>query len=391
MDTPIMFGAPDTLPTGTTTEYSRSVNGGVLWAATERYSVIPVDATLKELRIKLSSALSSGSYTFTLRKNALDTDLTCQITVQECSDLINTAVFAPGDLISMKVVSANPDTAKSAYFTMMATTEDNKSFFTFTTPSTAAAIYLSMSGDANIDSTEQDTQIPVPTNGTLKNLYVKVSAAPSEGKSYTYTIRKALANTSLTCTIANTDTSCSDLSNSVSLSPGDLINISITTSGTPSGVYHYFGIEFDPTINGESVQLFSDDDDPADSEFNNLNCIYNVSAWTATEATVQELASEATYKKLYVKLDTAPSAGDSRTFTLSVNGVPSILTCTISETDTTCNDTSNEVSVSDGDLLATKHTLTGTPAANNGLGISYVTYISAGAAEATRNRVMIIN
>lgn len=62
-------------------------------------------------------------------------------------------------------------------------------------------------------------------------------------------------------------------------------------------------------------------------------------------------------KNLRIVLSAAPGAGNSRIFTLYVNGAPSALTCTIANLATSCNDTTHEVDVVAGDRVCLKMTL----------------------------------
>ena len=69
--------------------------------------------------------------------------------------------------------------------------------------------------------------------GTLSELRVRLSAAAGgAGSSYAFTVRKNGVDTSVTCTIAVAATSCSDTTNSVSFSAGDLISVLADPSAT---------------------------------------------------------------------------------------------------------------------------------------------------------------
>lgn len=61
-------------------------------------------------------------------------------------------------------------------------------------------------------TTDLLARIPLPA-ATLSRLTVRVPTAPGAGTSHVYTVMKAGVATSVTCTIANTATSCSDLVN----------------------------------------------------------------------------------------------------------------------------------------------------------------------------------
>jgi hypothetical protein len=87
-------------------------------------------------------------------------------------------------------------------------------------------------------TTESNIEQIVPVGGTLSNLYVRLDGTPggaSTGKSYTFTVRKNGADTTVTCTILETATTCSDTTNSVTFNAGDRISIKTVASGGPTG------------------------------------------------------------------------------------------------------------------------------------------------------------
>lgn len=89
---------------------------------------------------------------------------------------------------------------------------------------------------ATTSGAEDNAIVPLPS-GTARKLVVNLTAAPGAGGSATITIRKNRANTSLTCTVSGTDTTCSDTVNSVTFSDGDLLSILYTEiSAAPARV-----------------------------------------------------------------------------------------------------------------------------------------------------------
>jgi hypothetical protein len=83
-------------------------------------------------------------------------------------------------------------------------------------------------------STESNVQIPLQA-GSISNLQVSVITAPGSGNSWTITVRKAGADTAVTCTISGSATTCSDTSHSVSFTEGQLVSIETTPASTPTG------------------------------------------------------------------------------------------------------------------------------------------------------------
>lgn len=79
-----------------------------------------------------------------------------------------------------------------------------------------------------------------------------------------------------------------------------------------------------------------------------------------------------TIKNLYVHASTAPGASESYTITLRKNQSDTSLVATISNTDTTANDTSNTVTVTAGDKLTFSIVSSTSAAANMHLGVSAI-------------------
>lgn len=59
-------------------------------------------------------------------------------------------------------------------------------------------------------------------------------------------------------------------------------------------------------------------------------------------------------KNLYVKVETAPGAGNNAVFTVRINGVDKTITCTIADTATTGNDVAHSEAIAVGDLVSIK-------------------------------------
>lgn len=97
--------------------------------------------------------------------------------------------------------------------------------------STSNTHYLGPFLTSQSTSTESNVQQVMPIAGTVANLAVKLANDPSEGDSYTFTIRKngngASGGTTVSCKIENTNTSCNSAANSVTFAQGDLLSLQI--------------------------------------------------------------------------------------------------------------------------------------------------------------------
>lgn len=97
---------------------------------------------------------------------------------------------------------------------------------------TAGTRYIPPGGGGVPSSTEADATVKAPSSATITNFQVNVSAAPGSGNTYVLTWRKAGADQSLTCTIADTATTCTDTTHSFTVSQGDLVAVKIVSTGT---------------------------------------------------------------------------------------------------------------------------------------------------------------
>jgi hypothetical protein len=99
---------------------------------------------------------------------------------------------------------------------------------------------------ARVD-TEANVQDVVAAAGTVKNFYFVIDTTPAAARSWTLTVRKNGANTAVTCTISNPNTSCSDLTHSVAFVAGDFISVAITASApAPGGTPGRWTAQFAP-------------------------------------------------------------------------------------------------------------------------------------------------
>jgi hypothetical protein len=105
--------------------------------------------------------------------------------------------------------------------------------------SSSSTTYIGMLDDIS-SSTESAVQQAIPVDGTISRFYVRTGGdVGSTGDTYTFTVRVNGADSLVTCTITGVVTtveqSCSDLTNSVAVSAGNLISISSVPASSPSG------------------------------------------------------------------------------------------------------------------------------------------------------------
>lgn len=97
--------------------------------------------------------------------------------------------------------------------------------------SAGATTYLTI-GAAN--STASNAHFPIGVSGTITGLRASTGGSPGSGQSYTFTLYKNGAATSMTCTISDGNTSASDLTNAVTVAPGDILSVQAVASASAS-------------------------------------------------------------------------------------------------------------------------------------------------------------
>ena len=91
-------------------------------------------------------------------------------------------------------------------------------------------------GKSDTFYTMDECSTVVPVSGTISTLYSvssyqgSLTSPGGVGLSYTVTLVKNGVDTSLSCVISNTATSCTDSSHQVSVAPGDLIDVKVSST-----------------------------------------------------------------------------------------------------------------------------------------------------------------
>jgi hypothetical protein len=102
--------------------------------------------------------------------------------------------------------------------------------------------------ESNRSQVENENQQFMPVAGTVSNFYVILNGSPGNNHWYTFVVRKNGADTPVTCTIAGTNTTGSDLTHSVSFAAGDYISIMVTPSAAnPTGRVMLWTAKFWPS------------------------------------------------------------------------------------------------------------------------------------------------
>jgi len=223
-------------------------------AEADAIQICPTSGVIKNLYINLSSDPGSSSakgYTFTLRKNIVDTALTVTLLYQNRTgnDTTHEVSVVAGDRLCLVMTPVGGTSwASNVRFgmTFLADTDgENILFGGDSTPLHTTATewneLVSHYRGGNWTGSEiaHDT---VAIVCTLEKLYVYLDNPPGAGKSYTFTVRKNYVDTDLTVTISDSSTTGSDTTHTVSISAWDMLTLQCVPSGTPTGAEAKWGL-----------------------------------------------------------------------------------------------------------------------------------------------------
>lgn len=89
--------------------------------------------------------------------------------------------------------------------------------------------------------------MPVPFNGTIKNLYVYLGTTPGVTDTYTCTLMKENAAQTLTCVVMNGN-SASDTTHSFAVVAGNRLSLKVARSVSAAETYLLWCVEYDATV-----------------------------------------------------------------------------------------------------------------------------------------------
>jgi hypothetical protein len=380
--TSVLFGGDNSSPSTSATSWNRiNATYPSSWStSSDTVRATPVGGafTLTNFYIQIDVAPTTGnSFTFTVVKNGTATAM--QVVISDLAtsgtDTTNSVSVVAGDTLSLQCTPSGAapvtSTAQSWNFVVTAPSLTAPLLSSLASASTTVTNYASLTAghvsSSGWSATETDSQIIVPTAGTINNLYVKLSNTPGSTKSFQFTLVQNGSTTTLDATVSGTGTTASDTTHSVSVAAGDTLtmrSVPTNTPNTPTSIA--FGMVFTPTNPGESFFGFGSSVAPSAlaTAYEQVLGLGNI-AWTAAESGRILVPGPCTLKKVYVKLGTAPGGIATRTFALRKAGATSGLTVTISGASTTGN-TAADVTYAQGDTIAYISTVSGSPAADTG-------------------------
>jgi len=325
------------------------------------YAPMPVAGTFHDLYVSVDSTISSGSYTITLMKNGSVTALTTTVDsgTPTNSDAVNSVSFNVNDQCAIRVAPAGSATAIPAGMLKigMAFTDSgghHQPLLFRSGINTTQNTYFIPGSNSNDSTTESGSSVIFPTSGTLSNFYLQTysGGTPGAGKSVTFAIRVNSATSTVTCTMSDSDTTCSDTSNSVSVAKGDRVSIVAAPTGTPTSIIPQGGIRFTPTIPGESVLLGKAVSFLSATEIRYLYPGATTNGQQAVEALTTAVAPVAfTVRDLFVDYVSAQGSGNSRSVVFRQNAATTTVSATVSGTSQLQATSTDSVGVSIGDRV----------------------------------------
>lgn len=252
----ILGGTGDNTLDKTATEYANLVAAVSIPSATENdhREVCPTSGKIKNLYVELSvdPGTSPDAYKFTLRKGGASQDLTVTITADDTTghDTDHEVTVAAGDVLTLMIEPVEtPSATPYAHWgmTFIADTDGESVILAGTDEdlNTGLTEYSCLQG-RDVWQDIEDSFYQLGQSCTLKKLYVLLSAAPGDGKSYTFTLRKpgnGQADGNLTVTITGAATTTgNDVAHTDVISDDDYVDLKCVPSGTPTVADAYWGV-----------------------------------------------------------------------------------------------------------------------------------------------------
>ena len=151
--------------------------------------------TLSNLRVFLDGSPDNGAgddnFVFTVLSSGVATAMTCTIseTATRCLDTANTYAVSAADQITVEIVPNNfPADRRPAFSINFNSTTDGESVLCGGSSSINLNVvndtYVGIIGFGQISLTEVITEILMPTSGTIKKLYIKLTLTPLDTPNY---------------------------------------------------------------------------------------------------------------------------------------------------------------------------------------------------------------
>lgn len=344
-------------------------------------NIIPTDFYIEEGFMRLSSApgaVGSGrQVSMTLIRNDVDTEIVFSFFEDEteCTYIPATPLLlSEGDIVKYRITPVNnPNDVGNFSNTTYIIRTLNTNYYPILN-GIQNILYQSTyryghigGTDGNMNYTSIDTCNSICTvNGRLKSLSIHLDGAVPASSSVRFAIFKNKVITGLYVDLIAGET-YGKSSVDIEVSKGDLLSIGgIKLTGSPGSDFVSTGIVFESDVDGEFPLLMG-----TLSGYNSTTvlAIPIVTAFgpAGTPSDPDNdfafyINYEVKFRDLFITLGTAPGAGKSRSFSLYKNGTSVGLDFTISDTDVSGNNVSDEIQFDVGDVVVVGSTPTGSPA-----------------------------
>lgn len=359
---------------GTTTLFADIISGTAVGTTNQAWTIMPFDGNFRQLRIELEAAPGAGtSITFEVWISGASSGLSVTISDTDV-DGINVSDIAPfsdqEDVVIRITSTSSGNITFKGYMTQTADTPNYSivsaaSGGNFTTTANAVEYLAPGCGLHNMPiATLNQSEIPWPAAGTLRDPHFEVNVAPGGGRTRIMSIFKNGADTFVLAQISDSATSASS-SGSVAVARGDLISFRMLNGAvSPAAARGTMSCVFEPT----TPNLFVVPTLPTNTLGNTsrFSAGYNnFTNWETTGNTRKIGRGGMSFEQMNVRLTVAPGGATNRRFLLIVGGVFSAMDLTITGAATTGNDAAS-VLVDELDFIVTRASRSGgTPAATH--------------------------
>ena len=374
----------------------QETDGGISTTLGDHEVPMPTAGTFHTLVVEIQNApnteahVDEQSAVFALMVNGSATVLSCSIVEEavRCCNAGDDISVVAGDLVAWRYIGTQIDPPGGPTSTI----GGGRLSIRFTPTTTDETILLGGSGTGNImglnrdyilplhgdgfngtglltgDADEANGEVIFPVSGTLKSFYLHSRTSASCSSAMVFTVRQNGVNTSLGCTMTVGGTDCSNTVDSITISTGDGVTVdaSIACAFPHNPFFPEWSVVFVP----DSTGVF-----PVPSSTYDTTLLTTDTSYVAPTGAVYATGSSelvrsspgqiCTFNTLQTESTFAPDNGagtQSYTITLRENAVDTGVSCTISETSTTCTDADSITSTA-LDRLSYSVVPSGTPTA----------------------------
>ena len=355
-----------------------TIAAGGNWENTEAtFQLIATPGTLRNFRIQLDTAVTSGTITFTIRKNAIDTALEVVMTSGTSAiDITNEVSVVAGDQINMKFVGSGNNVVQGKFG--LEFEGDNDRAFNMSAGTSLQLVQTASTqfntlihhDQWNLDGGDRINVCPL--DGTITDWYLELDVAPGSGESWTFRLVKNLTSeASSEIVISGTALTGNVTGLSIDIAPGDTIQMqairssaSVVVSQVQSGVAIKADTSGESWVGGNTDDVLTKVDTV--TEFNLMGG--GNLGWRVDEISVLQYAAGAfTLKNFRIRTNTGPGGTSDHLYTFRLRkdeaNASSVVPLIDAETDKV--DATNEDSYPAGAEIGVSHrydlTGSGTP------------------------------